>query len=69
MFHKNQADDNDDDTNKPLVFGGQIARQVQQAGEKLTDFLGELQQINERSSGFHHKKTTIMFTITEVSIF
>ena len=29
----------------PVVFRGRLARRVQQAGEKLTDFLGDLQQL------------------------
>ena len=28
---------------KPVVFRGRLARRVQQTGEKLTDFLGDLQ--------------------------
>ena len=30
---------------KPVVFRGRLARRVQQPGEKLTDFLGDLQQL------------------------
>ena len=30
---------------KPVVFRGRLARRVQQPGEKLTDFLGDLKQL------------------------
>ena len=30
---------------KPVVFRGRLARRVQQSGEKLTDFLGDLKQL------------------------